>query len=528
MSSESPRLSEAYKNVAETLVASALRVPNRPAVKFKQRMLTYEQLNGLVNKIARALGKSGIGKGDRVGYVLPNGIAIIALYYAIQKLGAVAVPIPYRFLPNEISLIAESCGAAIIVCEDSREEDLREAAKVYRGGNFPPALPLRAVSEMISNESSDEVGMVRDASLLSRIQYTGGSTGIPKGAARTHSADLVEFDGVIGSNGMGERDDNVVLIQSPLEHHGGHSWFTTTLALGATLVLCGKFDPLTILGAIERERVTHILILPPTSYERLLAHPKAQSADLSSVRLVQSSAGAAYRSAIEAIFDAFPNAILNYGWGQSESGLGTSIAFTREMLQEGSDLLSSIGRPMPGMELRIVDEAGKDVPPGEEGEALARSGALMDGYWGKPDLTAASFMGEWLRTGDIMRQDGQGYYYLVSRKKDVIKSGGENVFASEVEAALLAHPDIADCMVFGVADPIMVEAVAAVVETKKGASLTKEDVQAWCKSCIASYKKPRYVVFKEDLGRNDAGKINRESIMEYFSQHCASAQRLGR
>ena len=377
-------------------------------------------------------------------------------------------------------------------------------------------MSLGELAEGAKLEPHDSPEKACDPNLISRIQYTGGSTGVPKGAVRTHAADLAEFDGVIGSNGLGERDDNVVLIQSPLEHHGGHSWFTTTIALGATLVLCGKFDTKVILDTIERERVTYVLILPPTSYERLLSDSAAATTDLSSVRVVQSSAGAAPRSSIEAIYRFFPNAVMNYGWGQSESGIGPSIALTREMLGSDSRLLGSIGWPMPGMELRIVDEDGNDVPNGAPGEALARSKALMSEYWGRPDLTEKVFEGEWLRTGDVMLRDDGGCYYLVSRIKDMIKSGGENVFAAEVEGVLLAHPDITDCAVFGVSDPVMVEAVAAAIQLQPGATVSIEDVQAWCKSKIASYKKPRYIMFMDNLGRNDAGKIDKNALKRCF------------
>ncbi len=493
-----------YENIAETLEFQARRNPDKIAVTFGESRRTYDQLNEESNKMARALARYlNVHEGDRVCYLLPNCIEEIALYYAIQKMGAIAVPIPYRFISREIRFILASCDACAIVCDDSRETDI-DTALSPELHHLQGWLSTNTLIELASREDRTPFPSPRDLSLVSRIQYTGGSTGTPKGATRTQFADLAECESVLKSNGLAKND--VVLIQSPLEHHGGHSWLISSIAVGATIVLCGKFDPKTILRAIDENQATHLLVLPPTSYVRLLACRKETRADLSSVKLVQSAAGAMTKKALDAIFEAFPNAFINYGWGQSESGSGTSIAITRDLLGNERQL-QSIGTPMPGVEIKIVNEKGNCAMRGEMGEALVRCPAVMSGYWGQPQLTAKAFDGEWLRTGDIMIQDDDGYFYLVSRKKNVIKSGGENVFASEVERTILSCPGVHDCIVYGVDDPIMGEAVAAIVECEAGTELTSSQVLGWCKRHLASYKKPRYVSFVESLGRNDAGKV---------------------
>ncbi len=495
-----------FANIAETLVAQAHRVPSRIAVCYGDSELSYAELDSLSNQVARILEKHlNVRPGSRVCYLLPNGIDQVVVYYAIQKLGAIAVPVPYRFIPREIAFVLASCDANALICDDARGVDVDEAVA---GGlrELEGWLSASVLMELAALEDASPVAIPRNLGLVSRIQYTGGSTGTPKGATRTQFADLAECSSVLGSNGLDRRDGNVVLVQSPLEHHGGHSWLITTIASGATLVLCGKFDPGVILSTIEDKRVTYLLILPPTSYIRLLSSPLAKRFDLTSVRLVQSAAGAMTRKAIDMMFDAFPNATINYGWGQSESGSGTSIAITRELLSN-ENLLQSIGMPMPGLELKIVDDMGKEASCGTPGEAMVRCPAVMSGYWGQPDLTDAMFEKGWLRTGDIMVQDADGYYYLVSRKKNVIKSGGENVFAAEVERAILSCPGVRDCIVYGVADPVMGEAVAATVECEPNVVLTGKQIQEWCRGSIASYKKPRYVAFVDRLSRNDAGKI---------------------
>lgn len=260
-----------------------------------------------------------------------------------------------------------------------------------------------------------------------------------------------------------------------------------------------------------------MILLPPTTYLRLVREGEPERYRTDTLHIVQSAAGGMTPEIARAIFSAFPNADINYGWGQSESGVGTSMRMTRAMLAADDPKIASVGTPMETLEIRIVDDDGRDVAPGDTGEAWVRTPAVMSGYWGQEDLTRKTFTDGWLHTGDIMQEDADGYYYLRSRKRDIIKSGGENVFINEVQTAILRNPDIADCVVFGTSDPVMGEAVAAVVQPVAGKKLTKEDVQETCKRYIASYKKPRYVVFTDDLGRDDAGKVRTKDVIAYFN-----------
>ncbi len=523
-----------FTNVAEPLREAARRFPDRTAVVFGGRELTYGQLGDRVDRLARVLSDNlSVEAGCRVAYLLPNCIEILETYYAVQTLGAVAVPINFKHIARELAYLLQSSGASVLVFAADFADKVAEAVSLLDGsvkllctaaGNGRAPIPatlagttVHPFEELVAAAPSGEVPLFQDAEALSRIQFTGGSTGLPKGACRTHRADLVELAGVLDSNAIESCEHPVVLIQCPLEHHGGHSWFTMAFAVGATLVVCAVFSAENILGEIERRRVTHMILLPPITYLRLLHCPTIADYDLSSVKLVQSAAGATSRRMIEAIYDRFPNAVLNYGWGQSESGLGTTLVITRQMLAEGSPLLESVGRPMKGLELRVVDEAGDEVGPGVAGEAQVRSGAVMAGYWEQPELTERAFApGGWLRTGDVMVRDEQGFCTLVSRKRDIIKSGGENVFIGEVERVVSEHPGVADVVVLGTSDPVMGEAVAAVVQPEPGATLTKEDIQSWCRKSLASYKKPRYVLFVDDIGRDDAGKVRRDEVAKRF------------
>ena len=517
-----------YRNIVEPFLSNAQRNPDRVAVVFDDTQLTYRDIDELSRRIARVFIERGICPGDKVAYLLPNRAEIIAVYIAVQRIGAVSVPLNYRIIPREIAYLVNSVDVKLLVFDQQFLDKAREARPLIDGD-------IEYISVGISTEFSDRLFNLEVATGgfnvplhlaggPSRIQFTGGSTGIPKGAVRTHAADLVEMHAVMASNGMLEMEHPVALVQCPLEHHGGHSWFMSALCANATVVVCGKFDPEKIFGLIQKYRVTHMILLPPTTYRRLARDGYPENYQLGTVQIVQSAAGIMTPAIIEAIFDTFPNAEINYGWGQTESGVGTSMRMTREQYAAGDPTLLSIGKPMETLELRIVDDDGNDVAVGETGEALARTPAVMEGYYGQPELTAAAFTDGWLHTGDVMSVDEQGFYYIRSRKKDMIKSGGENVFINEVQEAILRNPLVADCVVFGTGDRDMGEAVAAVVQPVAGATLTKEDVQETCKEYIASYKKPRYVVFIDDLGRDDAGKIRLQQVIEYFNERKQSAE----
>lgn len=519
-----------YDNVAEPFLASVRADPTACAMVYEGKRITYGQMNERVNRFAHLLvDEAGVRAGDRVAYLLPNCPELMEVYYAAQKIGAVTVPLNFKLIAREVGFLVNASGADTLVFAVQFADLVAEAARDFErpvrqycvGGEAAGAVGVEAV---LAHSAADEPLLFHDAAALTRIQYTGGSTGLPKGAARTHRADLVELASVTASNGMAQQPGCIALVQCPLEHHGGHSWFTSIFATRGTLVICSAFNAERILHDIAAYRATHMILLPPTTYERLTRCPVIDQYDLSSVRLVQSAAGATTRAMIEGVFACFPNADLNYGWGQSESGTGTSLRLTRAMLADDSPLLGSIGRPMPYAQLKVVDDEGREVPVGQVGEALIKTEAAMAGYYGQPELTSEVFTEDgWLRTGDMMVQDEEGYFFLRSRKKDMVKSGGENVFVAEVESVLRAHPAIDDCLVFGTSDPVMGEAVAAVVQPAPGAVLTAADVQNHCKQTLASYKKPRYVVFMDDMGRDSAGKVRKARIEEYFNAHKAQA-----
>lgn len=503
------------ENLAEPLMAHANRIPERVAVVEYDASVRYGELARNVRMLAAYLASIGVKTGDRVAYVLPNSIELVTVFYATQFLGAAVVPINHRSVPVEIAFFLRSTGAAVVFTSEALLDRVEEAARSC--GHECPVIQVigdDSLSEILERTDLPEVEMLRDRGATARIQFTGGSTGVPKGVMRSHRADLVNVYGTAMSNHLYEDPTKIVLIQSPIDHHGGHAWLTQTLSHGGTAVLCQKLDAERVLGLVEKHRVSYLMLLPPSAFLRILDHPRLGEYDLSSVRLVQTSAGGMTRAIASRLYDTFPGAVVNYGWGQTESGLGTSFIVTRQMLDGSNPKLRSVGTVMPRVELRILDSCGAEVPVGEMGEAVVRSEAIMTGYFDQPGATGAAFTRDgWLKTGDVMSTDADGYFYLHSRLREIIKSGGENVFIAEVESAIKSHPAVLDCMVYGVADVELGEAVAAAVELRPTCDLSLPELQGWTRKRLASFKKPVRLTILPSLGRNDAGKLNRRAII---------------
>jgi acyl-CoA synthetase (AMP-forming)/AMP-acid ligase II len=531
-----------YQNVAELFLLNARRFPNRIALVSGDRRLSYAELNEEINRLARGFLALGLRPGDKGAYLLRNCPELIEVYYALQKIGAAAVPLNHRLSAAEIGRLLRFSRCRLLVYGEEFQDkvaavgdlpvDLLLCRRAENGGKTAaaagPGAPGTAagpgtLGDAAALGSGEEPALFRDAAALSRLQFTGGTTGLPKGARRTHRADLAEIISVMMSSRMGAKPGEAVLVQCPLGHHGGHSWFTAALSSGAKLVISDVFQPAAILAAIERERITYLLLLPPGTYLRLLDHPDFARYDLGSVRLVQSSAGAAAPDVVRRIYQGFPNCEVNYGWGQTESGTGTSLILSRAMLAEGAPALSSVGLPMPFLEVMVADAAGREAAPHTVGEALVRGPALFSGYCGQAELNREIFLPDgWLRTGDMMKRDEDGYLYMVSRKSEMIKSGGENVFVQEVENVLRLHPAVEECVVFGMPDAVFGEVVAAAVKLREGASLSGAEIRAHCRQHIADYKKPRLVRFISAIMMDEAGKIRRGEIINQLRKEEAA------
>lgn len=508
-------------NVGYLLTLNANRYPNKTALLYKGRRFSYREINDRVNRLAHSFMDLGITKGDKVGFMFPNCNQIVELLFALFKIGAIAVPLNHRLVSQEIKYLVDTAECKVFVYSDIYADKVAEVKQEFTtvkilissGETFSGEY---SYEQLCTHQDNTEPNVAVLGSDLSRIQFTGGTTGRSKGVMRTHESDIFQTISIMTQNKMGANPDEVVMVQCPLHHQGGMSWLLSAIATGAEFVFCDVFNPEDILKQIQDYKVTYLLLLPPVTYLRLYDVPNLKTFDLSSVKYVQMSAGGTSPDIIFKTYDAFPNCEVNYGWGQTESGAGTNIVLTRELVRTQPEKTKSIGKAMPLIELRIVDEEGKDVPVGEVGECIARGPSVMSGYYNQPELTAKALKDGWVSTGDMFRQDKEGYFYIMDRKKDMIKTGGENVFAQEVESVIRSHSAIQDCAVIGVPDPVLGEAVMAVVKLRTGCAITLEEIQELCKSQLSSYKKPRYVDFVDYFPIDSAGKIQKFRLREIY------------
>jgi acyl-CoA synthetase (AMP-forming)/AMP-acid ligase II len=510
-------------NIAEGLILNVARYPDKTAVVYKERRITFRELNNRVNRLANHLLELGIQKGDRIGFMLYNSNQFIEIFYASMKIGAIAVPINFRLVPREVKWIADNSGCKVFVyskpCADQVDPVKKDFATVehllFSGPECPEGeYDFDAFTrDGESGEPSVSVAFEDKA----YIMYTGGTTGLPKGAMHTHRG--THFASASSLILRRSSHDECILNQLPLFHIAGLNLMIQNIEIGGNLILVETFDPVELLKLIDGEKPTLLFLLPPATYIRLLDVPDIKNYDTSSVLKVGGAAGALPEPLMLRLFDAFPNGDIFFGYGLSEGGAaGVFHYITRDLVQNKAPQIKGIGREAPYLQVRLVDDEGREVPVGEVGEATIKSPAIMTGYFEQPELTAQTIKDGWLHTGDLFRMDKNRFFYFVDRKKDMIKSGGENVFAQEVEAIILSHGSVELCAVFGVPDPKFGEAVMAAVKLRQGCEATEEEIIEHCKKSLASYKKPRRVVFVDEFPIGGGSKIQKYKLREQYSQ----------
>ena len=497
---------------------NALRYRDKTAFKFEAESYTFGQVNRRINSLTNALADLGIGKGDRVGILAYNCPRYFELF-GLAKAGRVCVPLNCRSMGRELSYLINHSELSALVLEsdfidvvDSVREELKGVREfICLDG---AAQTMRSYEQLIEGYPPDEPTDDVEPDDPCALFYTSGTTGWPKGAIHTHSSLVAEAS--IAHRGLSP--DDTVLCVMPFFHVGGSAaHMIPAFAAGATMVVHRRFDEALVLETIEREKVSYVFLVP-TMILRLLEHPAFDDYDLSSLRAV------GYTGAPMPV-DALRRGIARFGevffqeLGQTET-LGMTVLRREEHKLDGSPKilrrLESVGKPLREGELRIVDDDGKDVPRGEPGEIVARSDRIMQGYWRMPEETASTLRDGWLCTGDVGRMDADGYVYLVDRKKDMIISGGENIYSREVEEVLYMHPAVLEAAVVGVPDEKWGESVKAIVVLRRGAGASQEEIIDFCREHLASYKKPGSVEFWSELPKTGSGKIKKDEIREPY------------
>ena len=506
--------------VSDAVAAHARLFPRKVGTRDSRRALTFAQWDERATRLANGLAGLGLGKGDRVALLAYNCVEWMEIYVAIARAGMVAVPINFRLLGPEIAYIVSHSEARALIVQDDlcdRIEPLRAELPLAAGCylHFGGATPegWQGYEALIGGASAAAPAVTVRPEDPFALMYTSGTTGKPKGAVRNHEgnalialATAVEF--------RFSRDDTALLVM-PMCHANSLYFGMTFMYLGATVVVDDhkSFDPEALLATLAREKVTFTSLVP-THYIMMLGLPEAVKAryDVGAVEKLLISSAPARKDTKLAIMAHFRNSGLFELYGSSEAGWVTLLR-----PEEQIERLGTVGREWAGSgAIKILDPSGNEVPDGEVGELHSRTPYVFDGYWKNPDKTAEAFRGEWCSVGDMARRDADGYIQLVDRKSNMIISGGENIYPSEVESVLGAHPKVKDVAVVGVPHDKWGEAVQAVVVLHAQAQASEAEIIDWCRDRIAGYKRPQSILFVDDgdMPRTATGKILHRVLRE--------------
>ncbi len=490
-------------NLALGLAEAKDMYPDRAVVRLDDFMLTYEELDERSARVAGLLAARGVERGDRVGLMLPNVAEFPLLYYGVLRAGAVVVPMNPLLKAREVEYYLGDSGARLVFAWHAAADEAAKGAEAA-GVGFVSVAP-EAFSRVLGDHASVTAVTGRADGDTAVILYTSGTTGKPKGAELTH-ANLARNAAVSATTLFHLEPDDVVMGCLPLFHSFGQTCgLNAAVSSGACLTLLPRFDPGKALEVIQRDRVT-VFEGVPTMYVALLNHPRRGDYDVGSLRVCVSGGAALPVEVLRGFEDAFGCIILE-GYGLSETSPVASFNHPDRERKPGS-----IGTPIEGVEMRLVDPAGADVPIGEVGEIAIRGHNVMKGYWRREEATREAVPDGWLRTGDLARQDEDGYFFIVDRKKDLIIRGGYNVYPREVEEVLYEHPAVAEVAVVGIPHPTHGEEVGAAVVLKPGAEATPAELRAFCKERVAAYKYPRHVWLEASLPKTATGKLLRREV----------------
>jgi len=512
-------------NIGTLVTKTARVIPDKLAIAHGSKRLTYSELNARTNRLANGLRHLGLKQGDNVALLQFNYPEMLEAMIACFKAGYGTVPINWRLHPKEFSFIIDHSDARAVIFSPEFNESIMDIRT-----SIPRARHLitlsGAVSELMDYEALVSRGsdQFSDAEVhpddLAWLFYTSGTTGLPKGAMLTHRNLLAMTMNFYADICPGFSPDDAILHAAPLSHGSG-LYALPNLGKGATNIILESqsFDPELIFKSIEDYRVTN-MFAAPTMIKMMVESPAVDKYDHTSMKALN------YGGAPMLVED-LKRAMAKLGpclvqlYGQAESPMTITYLPHRDHVLDGlpeqMKRLASAGFPRTDVEVRIFDPNDRDLPPGTMGEIVTRSDLVMKGYWRNPAATAETLRGGWLHTGDMGYMDEQGYLFIMDRSKDMIISGGENIYPREIEEVIIQHPAVREVAVIGVPDPKWGEAIKAVVSIVQGQSVTAEELVAFCRDHVAGYKKPRSVDFVDDLPKNNYGKIlKRELRAQYW------------
>jgi long-chain acyl-CoA synthetase len=490
------------ENLATILTDTSERHPENIALKLDDTELSYQFLDGATKHVVGLLESKGFQRGDRVGIMLPNVPYFAAIYYGVLRAGGVVVPMNPLLKAREVQFYLEDPGAKILFAWHDFAEAAEKGADdagaeciLVKPGEFEQLVGSAEPKDVMEDVSGDDTAV---------ILYTSGTTGKPKGAELTHSN--LKRNTQISREMFDLGDGAVTLGALPLFHSFGQTCgLNATVAGGGMLTLIPRFDPDKALQIIERDKVT-VFEGVPTMYTAMLNLDNKGDYDVSCLQVCASGGAAMPGEVLRGFEEAF-DCKVREGYGLSET---SPVASFNPPDREAK--IGSIGTPIDGVEMKVVDDDGNEVPQGEVGEIVIKGHNVMKGYWNRPDATEEAIKGGWFHTGDMAKVDEDGYFYIVDRKKELIIRGGYNVYPREIEEVLYEHPAVMEAAVIGVEDANMGEEVGAAVVIKEGEDCSEDELKSYVKEQVASYKYPRKVWFTDELPKGPTGKILKREI----------------
>jgi acyl-CoA synthetase (AMP-forming)/AMP-acid ligase II len=509
-------------------IASAI-CPDKLAIVFEDKRYTFSQLNERVNRLANGLMKLDIKKGDRVAFLQVNCNQCVETYFAVAKMGAIYLPLNFRAKEKELAYMLNTADATTLIVGEryiplikSIQPECKTLKHLISIENkhddmlyYEDIIQESPADDVITDISDDETTI---------LMYTAGTTGFPKGVMLSHNSFSSYMLENVTPADPEASESNILTV--PLYHVAGIQAMMAAIYGGRMLVMERQFEPEEWMTLVEKEKANRAMMVP-TMLKQLLDHPNFKEHDLSSLKVITYGAAPMPLPVIRKALEEFPGVSFINAFGQTETAstitaLGPEdhvLTGTPEEIERKLQRLASIGKPMANVEMKVVDEEGNTLPPGEPGEILARGPRVMSGYWKDEEKTAKTIDKDgWVHTGDVGYVDEDGYYFLSGRSSDMIIRAGENISPEELENVIREHPKVEDVAVIGVPDETWGEEPRAVVIPKQGEKPTEEEIMEWCRKGLASFKRPRSVVFVDELPRNPMGKLIKREIREKYGK----------
>ena len=501
----------------------ARETPDHSCAEMGERKLTYLEVDRLANRFANSLLAQGLTKGDRFTYVSLNSIEMVIMYYGAAKVGVVPVPLNYRLAPREVLYIVNDSESKLLFSQpefidgiDTVRSDIQNVQTYIHLSSSEDRERWVSYGNWLVNDDSNPRAHVSDTDQLYQM-YTSGTTGLPKGVVSNHYSVCENISSGILFSGM-ELSRERSLIVAPLYHVAAAVTAMLIIARGGSLVIVDAFDPINVVNKLEGEKISIVTLVPAMIQACLVYVQDLDSRDFSSLRRITYGASPIAKEVLVKAMEKF-GCEFSQGFGMTElSCIATGLSAEDHVraIESEPELLASAGRAVLGTDVRIADENDLEVPYGTVGELQVRGPQVMTGYWNKPEATAETLKDGWMHTGDAAKMDERGYIYIQDRIKDMIVSGGENIYPAEVENALFQHPAVADAAVIGIPSEQWGESVMAFLVLQGEEKPTTEELIEFCRERLAGYKLPRQVELVDVLPRNASGKVLKNQLREPY------------